>query len=305
MATSTTIVNGAFIYILAFSALLFFLILFSMAYCLVRYRASRNPVAEEIPESKLLEAAWVVIPTVFALTMFLYGYTGFRFLRTAPSDSYVVRVHSRQWSWLFEYPNGKKSGDMVVPQGKNIKCELTSSDVIHGFYVPAFHIQENALPGMKTMAWFKATDLGSYYILCSQYCGLKHSLMIAKLIVVPADQFKIWLNGGKIALPETGRPAAMSAGESLLYERGCISCHSLEGAKMVGPSLRGTYGSPVTVITAGSRRTVMVDKEYLRRSILTPAADVVDGFPNTMPSGRDVLSDEEIGEIISYLKALK
>ena len=305
MATSTEVVNGAFIYILAFSFLLFFIIVFSIIYCLVRYRASRNPTPEELPASRLVEAIWVIIPTIFALTMFLYGYTGFRFLRTAPNDSYVVKVHSRQWSWLFEYPNGKKSADMVVPQGKNIKCELTSSDVIHGFYVPAFHIQENALPGMKTMVWFNAKDLGSNYVLCSQYCGLKHSIMIAKLIVVPEDQFAIWLKGGKITLPDIGRPIAMPPGESLLYERGCISCHSLEGAKMVGPTLKGLFGSQVTVMTAGALRTITADDQYIHQSIIAPGADVVAGFPNTMPSGRDVLSDEEITTIISYLKTIK
>lgn len=305
MATSTTIVNGAFIYILAVSLLLFFMIVFFMVYCLVRYRSSRNPVPEELPQSVLVEAVWVIVPTIIALSMFLYGLTGFRFLRAAPRDSYVVKVHSRQWSWLFEYPNGKKSADMVVPLGKNIKCEITSIDVLHSFYVPAFRIQENAIPGFTTMAWFKAVSPGSYYILCAQYCGLQHSRMLAKLIVVPEDRFNSWLEGGALSVPNGGEAAAMPVGQSLIYERGCISCHSLEGSAMVGPTLKGLFGSKVTVMTAGSPREVVADSAYIRKSILVPAADVTAGFSNTMPSGRDILSDGEIGEIISYLETIR
>ena len=140
MATSTAVVDGAMIYILALSALLFFLIVFFMVYFTVRFRKTRNPIPVELPGNSWIETAWVVIPTILALTMFLYGLTGFQFLRTAPSDSMVVTVHARQWSWLFEYANGKKSSDLIVPLGRNVKCELVSADVIHGFYVPAFHI---------------------------------------------------------------------------------------------------------------------------------------------------------------------
>ncbi|MDD5676015.1 MAG: cytochrome c oxidase subunit II [Chitinivibrionales bacterium] len=305
MATSTAVVNGAFIYILAFAALLFFLIVFFMAFYLVRYRRARNPVPEELPENALIEVIWVAAPTVLALTMFLYGLTGFKFLRHAPPDSYIVKVHSRQWSWLFEYPNGKKSPDMIVPLGKNIKCELTSSDVIHGFYVPAFHIQQNSMPGIKTFVWFNASALGSNYILCSQYCGLKHSMMLAKLIVVPPDQFEIWLKGGKIAFADNPLAVNMPPGETLLFERGCVSCHSVEGATMVGPTFKGLFGSHVRVSTAGKLRTITADEDYIKRSIVDPGADIVDGFPNTMPSARDVLSDEEIGKITDYLKALR
>jgi cytochrome c oxidase subunit 2 len=305
MATSTSVVNGAFIYILAFSFLLLFLIVFFMLFFLVRYRASRNPVAEELPESNLIEVIWVVVPTLLALTMFLYGLTGFQFLRKAPSGSYVIKVHSRQWSWIFEYPGGKKSADMVVPLGKNIKCELMSSDVIHGFYVPAFRIQQNTVPGIKTFVWFKATSTGSYYILCSQYCGLKHSLMMAKLIVVPPDQFDKWLRGEKIQLPEKESALNLPTGESLLLERGCVACHSLEGGAMVGPTFKGLLGSQVRVKTSGRVRVVMADENYIRQSVLSPSADIVDGYPNTMPSGRDILTDKEIQEIIQYLKTLQ
>jgi len=174
----------------------------------------------------------------------------------------------------------------------------------HGFYVPAFRIQQDAVPGLKTFVWFNATTMGSYYILCSQYCGRKHSAMIAKLIVVPPDQFEAWRQGKKIQF--TGASYMnMPAGERLLFERGCISCHSLEGNPMVGPTFKGLLGSRVTVSSAGVQRTVVADSAYIHKSIIDPGADVVFGFPNTMPPSKDILSEPEIAEIVNYLKGVK
>jgi cytochrome c oxidase subunit II len=305
MSTSTGIVDSAIIYICAISALLFGLILFLMAYFTVRYRASRNPVPQEIRGSPLLEIIWVAVPTLIVTTMFLYGLTGFRFLTTVPPDSIRIKVHARQWTWLFEYPNGKKSADMVVPLGRDVACELISADVIHGFYVPAYRIQMDIVPGLVTRVWFKATEPGSAYILCSQYCGLKHSAMMAKIYAVPSEQYEAWLQGKTIRLDETGGTANMPPGQRLLGERGCLSCHSLYGVAMVGPTFKGLYGSTVSVATGREQRTIAADSAYIRESIIHPNADVVEGYPGTMPSGRDILSDQEIGEIISYLKNVK
>jgi len=304
MATSTGVVDGALIYILAMSVLLLFLIVFFMIYFVVRYRASRNPVPSELPESPIIEAIWVIVPTLLVTTMFIYGLTGFTFLRAAPPDSLSVKVYARQWSWLFEYPNGKRSPDLVAPLGKNIRCELIAMDVIHGLYVPAFRIQEDAVPGIPTYAWFNASSLGSYYILCSQYCGRKHSAMIAKLIVVPPDQFDLWMQGKQISFGGS-QNANMPPGQRLLFERGCVSCHSLDGNKMAGPTFKGLFGSQVHVATSGVERTIVADSAYIRKSIVDPAADVVDGFPNTMPPSRDILSDSEIDRIIAFVKGLK
>jgi cytochrome c oxidase subunit 2 len=304
MSTSTAIVNGALIYILAFCALLFFLIVFFMVFFLVRYRTARNPVAQELKSSPLLEIIWVIVPTLLVTTMFIYGLSGFRFLRAVPADSINVKVYARQWSWLFEYENGKKSADLVVPMGKNVACELISQDVIHGFYIPALRVQQDVVPGLRTKVWFNVMTPGSNYILCSQYCGLKHSAMMAKVIAVAPDQFDAWMHGQKIQL-EGNAYANMPQGEALLYERGCTSCHSLSGAKMVGPTLKGLMGSTVIVMTNGQNRSLVADEAYIRESIINPGKDVVDGFPNTMPPSRDMLSNEEIGQVIAYLKSLK
>lgn len=305
MSTSTGIVDAALIYICAVSALLFALIVFLMLYFTVRYRAARNPVPAELKGSPLLEVVWVVVPTIIVTTMFIYGLTGFTFMRTIPADALTIKVHSRQWSWLFEYPNGKKSAQMVVPVGRNIGCELTSDDVIHGFYVPAFRIQEDIVPGITTRVWFNAMEAGGSYILCAQYCGLKHSDMIAKIYAVPPDQFDAWLAGKAIRLEDNASLENMPAGERLLTERGCLSCHSLYGNKTVGPTLKGLFGSTVNVTTGGSKRAMVADSAYIFESIVNPNADVAEGYASTMPPGRNILSDDEIGEIIVYLKTLK
>jgi cytochrome c oxidase subunit II len=305
VSTSTGVVNEAMIYILAFMALLFYLIVFFMVYFTVRFRKSRNPVPAELPDSRLIETIWVIVPTLLVIPMFVYGLTGFLFLRAVPLDSIPVKVHARQWSWLFEYANGKRSPDLVVPLGKNISCELISADVIHGFYIPAFHIQQDAVPGLKVKVWFNATEMGSSYILCSQYCGQKHSAMIAKLYVVLPGQFDAWLSGKNIKLSTEALWANMPKGQSLLFERGCMSCHSLAGNPMVGPTFKGLVGSNVRVMSEGRSKTVVADSAYIRESILNPGAEVTEGFPNTMPPGRDVLSDGEIVVIFNYLKTVK
>ncbi len=189
MATSTPIVNEALAYILVFSFLLFFAIVFLMLYFVVRYRRSRNPVPSKISGNLPLEILWIVLPTIIVLTMFVYGLTGFTFLRTVPADAMKITVISRQWSWLFQYENGMKSRDLIVPVGRSVDLELTSQDVIHSFFVPEFRIKQDCVPGMRTRTWFKATQTGTYDILCAEYCGTLHSSMLAKLIVAPQDQF--------------------------------------------------------------------------------------------------------------------
>jgi cytochrome c oxidase subunit II len=305
MSTSTGIVDAALIYICAVSALLFFLILFLMIFFTVRFRQSRNPKPTELKGSKLLEIVWIVVPTIIVSTMFLYGLTGFNFLRKVPADSFHIKVHARQWTWLFEYPNGKKSPDMIVPLGKNIACDLISADVIHGFYVPAYRIQEDIVPGITTKVWFNATERGSSYILCSQYCGLMHSGMIAKIYAIPPDQFDSWLAGNPVRLDANDQSINLPVGQRLLTERGCISCHSIYGNPMVGPTFKGLLGSTVKVTTNGQIRSIVADSAYILESIVHPNADVTFGFPSTMPSGRDILSDQEIAQIIGYLKTLK
>jgi cytochrome c oxidase subunit 2 len=305
MATSTTVVDSAFIYIATISFLLFFAIVFLMIFFAVRYRRSKHPAPADISGNAALEVLWIVIPTLLVLTMFFYGLTGFRFLRNPPPDSLHVKVVSRQWSWLFQYDNGVSNPNLIAPVNRDVRVELTSRDVIHGFFVPAFRIKQDAVPGMTTQAWFKAVDAGSYDILCSQYCGTGHSAMLAKLIVVQQAQFGAWYAGRRVSVPGVPIPTSTPEGEQLLDTLGCISCHSTDGSRIVGPTFKGIYDSTSKVVTNGKERSVTVDEDYMERSILDPGADLVVGYPNIMPSGRGVVTEEQIEEIIRFVKTLK
>jgi cytochrome c oxidase subunit 2 len=194
-------VNDPFIIILAICILLFVLIMFFMIYFLVRYRRSRHPRPADISGHGLLEAAWIIGATLIVVPMFWYAYLGFRYLKSPPADGMQVTVIARQWSWLFQYPNGTKSGDLVVPQGVNVVLTLESQDVIHGFFAPRYRIKQDSVPGMRNKVWFKATDLGTSDILCSQYCGQQHSKMLAKLAVVPKELFDKWYAGEEVEIP--------------------------------------------------------------------------------------------------------
>ena len=193
-------VNDPFTIILAICILLFVLIIFFMVFFAMRYRRSRNPKATEIPSNPLLEAAWIIGATLIVIPMFWFAYVGFQYLRTPPSDGLQVTVIARQWGWVFQYPNGMKSGDLVVPQGTNIILTLESQDVIHGFFVPYYRIKQDSVPGMHNKVWFKAAEIVTTDVLCSQYCGQEHSKMLAKLAVVPKDVYDKWLNGEDVKI---------------------------------------------------------------------------------------------------------
>lgn len=305
MAVSTTVVDSAFIYIAAFGFLLLFGIVFLMVYFLVRYRRARNPQPTEIPGNTPLEVIWIVLSVLLVLTMFVYGLTGFRFLRRPPPDSLHVKVIARQWSWQFVYDNGITSSDLVAPLGRNVRAELTSEDVIHGFFVPAFRIKQDAVPGMKTQAWFRATQSGTFDILCSQYCGQRHSAMLARLIVVSPEQFDRWYAGQPVQIAGLAPPTKEPKGEELLRQKGCLACHSLDGGPLVGPSFKGLFGRTVEVLTEGRRRTITADEAYIRTSILDSHADVVVGYPDIMPEEKGLLSEAEVQEMLKYLEQLR
>ena len=247
-----------------------------------------------------LEIIWTVVPTLLVLTMFYYGLTGFNFLKRAPQDAMKVKVIARQWSWLFEYENGLRSTELKVPVGKPIKLLLTSQDVIHSFYAPAFRIKQDVVPGMVNSLWFQSTEVGEFDVLCSQYCGLQHAKMLTKIVVLPEEEFKKWYQTGKemeAKLPPSGT--------QLFQERGCKACHTIDGTPGLGPTLKGLFGKTVTVLTDGKERKLVADEAYLRKSILEPNVDIVKGFPPIMPPLKGLLTDQEIDALVSYLKGLK
>jgi cytochrome c oxidase subunit 2 len=211
-----------------------------------------------------------------------------------------VKVIARQWSWLFEYENGVKSAELKVPVGKPVKLSLTSQDVIHGFYIPAFRIKQDVVPGMTNTLWFQPTGVGTFDVFCTQYCGLQHAKMVTTIVVLPVEEFNQWAQKGK---EEIGAAKGKPRGAQLFQEKGCIACHSIDGTPRVGPTLKGLFGKTVTVMTDGKERNIVADEAYLRKSILEPNADGVKGFPPIMPPGK--MTDDEINEVIKYMKELK
>ena len=297
---SGEVVNQVFFYILAITVFLLAVITFLMVYFVIRYHRKRSPQPAEIKENTWLEIIWTVVPTLLVLTMFYYGLTGFNFLKRAPQDAMKVKVIARQWSWLFEYENGLRSTELKVPVGKPIKLLLTSQDVIHSFYAPAFRIKQDVVPGMVNSLWFQSTEVGEFDVLCSQYCGLQHAKMLTKIMVLPEEEFKKWYQTGKemeAKLPPSGT--------QLFQERGCKACHTIDGTPGLGPTLKGLFGKTVTVLTDGKERKLVADEAYLRKSILEPNVDIVKGFPPIMPPLKGLLTDQEIDALVSYLKGLK
>src|SRR4030042_38838 len=200
-------VDQVFFYILAISIFLLGLITFLMVYFVIRYRRERNPQPSDIHENIWLEVIWTVVPTLLVLTMFYYGLTGFSFLKKAPDDAMKVKVIARQWSWLFEYENGMKNMELKVPVGKPVKLLLTSQDVIHGFYAPAFRIKQDVVPGMTNTLWFQPTELGTFDVWCTQYCGLQHAKMATQIVVLPVKEFDTWYQKGKEEMEaDKGKP---------------------------------------------------------------------------------------------------
>lgn len=187
-------VDQAFILLIAVSAVLLIVITGTMIYFIIRYRGSRNPEPSDIRGNVKVEIAWMIIPLIIVMAMFYLGWQSFLGLRTVPSDAINIRVEAMQFAWVFKYPNNKESeGLLMVPRGRSIKLNLTSMDVIHGFYVPAFRIKMDALRNMETYAWFYADRIGNYDIMCTQYCGEGHAEMSATLKIVTEDEYNAWL----------------------------------------------------------------------------------------------------------------
>jgi cytochrome c oxidase subunit 2 len=207
------------------------------------------------------------------------------------------------WSWQFKYDNGKQSGELRVPVGRPVKLMITSEDVLHSLFIPAFRIKEDAIPGRETYLWFLPEEEGEYDLFCSEYCGVKHSSMMSKVMVTGKDDFTEWYNSGKGADVTGSLP--MLQGVALLEDKGCIDCHSIDGSVEVGPSFKGLFGKKAVVISRGKEREVIADETYVKNSILYPDADIVKGFDDIMPSQEGNVSDEELKEIITYIKGLQ
>jgi cytochrome c oxidase subunit 2 len=293
--TTTQAVNAVFLFILGACVVLLLGITATMIWFVIRYRRSRAPAPTSLVEGNLwLEIIWIGLPVVLVMAMFWYGWLGYLTLRNVPAGALDVTATARQWSWNFTYANGKSSSKLYVPVGKPVKVNLVSLDVIHGFFLPAFRVKRDMVPGMKNHVWFVATRPGSYDLFCSLYCGTGHADMITTVEAVPEAQFVAWLQQ---------RPGEEHPGKEQLEKHGCLGCHSLDGTPKAGPTFKGIWGRRVTVVTNGAERTLTVDEEYLRLCILEPEVNRVKGFPPVMPSFKAVLTADEVGQMVDFLKS--
>ena len=296
---SGRVVDNVFLYILFISLFLLGLITFLMVYFIVRYRRKKHPEPVDIEGSTWLEITWTVIPTLIVLTMFYYGLTGFEFLKKVPPGAMVVKVVARQWSWLFQYENGIQDTELRVSIGKPVKLLLTSQDVIHGFYAPAFRIKQDAVPGMTNYLWFQPTQVGAFDVMCSQYCGLEHSHMLSKIVVLPEEEFTKWYQGKKQEVAAKGP----TPGIQLYRIKGCVACHSTDGSRRVGPTFKGLFGKSEEVVKAEKGATIVVDEAFIRDYIENPNAIQVKGYPPIMP--KVSTTSEELTALVDYIKSLR
>jgi len=305
VATSSTVTfDNVFLFLLVISVVLLIGITFTMIYFVFKYNRKKNPTPANIESHLLLEITWIVIPTALVLAMFYYGWSGFKLMRTVPEGAMTVKATGRMWSWQFEYDNGMKSGELKVPLGKPVRLLITSQDVLHSLFIPAYRIKEDAVPGMETHLWFLPDKAGEFDLFCSEYCGVDHSSMVSKVIVTEEDDFNAWYREAGKTAKGAGEDAE-SQGDKLLEEKGCLDCHTVDGSIEIGPSFKGLFGRTVLVTSRGKEREVIADEIYIKNSILHPEADIVKGFDNIMPSQEGNVSEEEVNEIILYLKDLK
>ena len=301
----------AFWVITGISAALFILIIFFMLYFVYRYHHRRNPSASDIEGNSSLELSFLGISIVLVLAMFFWGWDGYKTLRgAAPAGSLEVKATGQMWLWTFEYPDGRRLNELVLPKGAPVKLRLFSKDVIHSFYVPAFRIKQDLVPGSEKNVWFTPDAAGTFELFCAEYCGTNHSAMITKAIVVEEADFNAWLAGKKEITAEGVAPAvakkarsAADKGRELYETKGCSGCHSIDGAPGIGPSFKGLFGKKEGVTTDGRERVVVVDEAYIMKSEHEPTADVVVGFQPAMPPSP--LDDEEIRAVIEFIKTLK
>jgi cytochrome c oxidase subunit II len=297
--------NTSFYFILVISLLLLTGLTLTMLYFVFRYNNKKNNSATQIEGSTILEITWTVIPTLLALVMFYYGWAGWKPMNKPPKDAMNITSIARMWSFSFLYENGRQSPDLIIPVNTPVKIKLTSLDVIHSLYIPAFRIKSDMVPGREKVMWFLPEREGEYDLFCAEYCGLRHSYMNAKVKVMSKASFDTWFNDTTMMEKAVEGTAPGSAGMEIMKANGCNACHSTDGSKIVGPSYLNLWGEQQVVIRDGKEITLKVDEEYIKRAIYDPGFEIVKGYPKgLMQSYKSTLTDSDITKITEYLKTL-
>ncbi|HYO80175.1 MAG TPA: cytochrome c oxidase subunit II [Bryobacteraceae bacterium] len=294
-------IDSLFMFITWVCIFFFVLICFLILVFVRKYRRrSPNDVTPHLTHNQKLEIAWSVIPLIILIGIFFWGFHGYVAAQVAPQNAIEIQVIGKKWLWQFEYPDGLRTlNDIHVPVNRPVRLIMSSEDVIHSFYVPTFRAKKDVVPGRYSEVWFTATEPGVHQVYCTEYCGKGHSDMLARIFVDDEKAYQKWLVEGDeslktMPLPELGK---------LVYEnRGCQTCHSIDGSRGQGPSWKGIWGQTHQFSNAPP---TVVDANYIRESILEPNAKVVAGYEPVMPTYKGMLRDREVLGVIEYIKGLK
>jgi len=295
----------------------------AMIYFLMKYkRKGPDDKVLAVRGNHLLEIVWTVVPSIIVIIIFVAGIGVWTDLRTPPDDSFEIRVRGQKWSWSFEYidPDHEYGenldgrivpADLYVPVGRNIRFNMKSNDVLHSMFIPEFRVKEDVVPSMFTHLWFRAEVPGSYNIFCTEYCGDKHSGMLGKVHVLDEATWERFINNEP--LDPRDRPLTpVESGENLYVKHNCKGCHSVDGTTTIGPTFKGLMAmqsrdfSNVKAVdfTADGNREAAVEN-YIMQSIKQPESQLVKGFPaGQMPAFEGIITDNEIADIITYIKSL-
>lgn len=292
-------VDSLYLFLVWLTVFFFLLVAGLLGWFVFKYR--RRKTGERTPDishNTTLEIVWTLIPLAIVMFIFFWGFRTYMEAQVSPANALEIQVTAKKWLWQFEYPNGMRTlNELHVPLGKPVKLIMTSEDVIHSFFVPTFRIKQDVVPNTYTQMWFQPSEAGMHRLLCAEYCGKGHSEMMGKIFVDDEKKFKEWLenggDGGK------GMPLAQLGG--LLYKsRGCQTCHSLDGTRGEGPSLKDVFGHEVKL---SDGKTILADENYIRESIVAPQARIVAGFEPVMPTFQGMLRDREINALVEFIKA--
>jgi cytochrome c oxidase subunit 2 len=290
-------VDGLYLFLVALSAFFSILIFTAVIVFAVRYR--RRSESERPPAilgSVALELVWSLIPLAIVISVFFWSADVYFKLNRVPPDAMEIYVVGKRWMWKVQHLTGQREiNELHVPVGVPVRLTLTSEDVIHSFFVPAFRVKKDAVPGRYTTMWFEATRPGRYHLFCAEYCGTKHSGMIGWVIVMEPAAFQAWLAGGA-----SGQSLA-GAGQKLFQELGCATCHRPDSLAR-GPNLEGLFGNPVRLADGA---VVTADDSYIRESIATPSAKVVAGFQPIMPTYQGLVDEEGLMQLVAYVRSLQ
>ncbi len=295
-------VDKAFVFIFATAFVFIVGITAFMIWTVIKFRRSKVKEAAQFTGSVKLEILWTVVPSILVLIMFWYGWMGFREMRRVPKDAMKITAIGRMWEWEFDYGDGKISKKLVIPVNQSIRLDLVSKDVNHSLFIPAFRVKEDVVPGYNNFLWFTPTYMGTYDIFCTEYCGLLHSAMISTTEVVSKEEFDNWLANLEATGDKPDHP-----GLAVLKANACLACHSIEGAKLVGPAFNGIFGTNRTVTDAqGKTKTLLIDAAYIKQSIYEPNAEIVEGYAKGLMQAYDkTISEEQVQQIVEYLESIK